>query len=163
MEKITLPGSWPGLLHKCSPAICKFIGDGFVQEVKNNWALFISDHTYPMRVPIDELELDLADPTGRQHAIWWLTKDKKDKYKTFSFYPGMKAYNKDGSDAYKYWSLSCGWQSIRYWDCENDELDEIGPSDLNIVVESLKDVDWENDTEALRQICLHVAKEKGLL
>lgn len=72
MTDLTLPGTLPGLLRRGSPV--EF--DGFPGVVVQEYAGGGFHVTrYDRRDAVadaDELALDLSDPTGEAHALWWL-------------------------------------------------------------------------------------------
>jgi len=75
-DRVTLPGSIPGLLRRGSPVVTAGASGGVVLLVAapRPWVLLPMGTTSARAVPCDlrDLLLDLTDPTGRVHAAWWL-------------------------------------------------------------------------------------------
>lgn len=76
----TLPGSIPGLLRRGSPVrlyeACGILVDsplGLAESYGTVRIATTAAATGLYDIPPDRLTLDLADPTGRAHAAWWLT------------------------------------------------------------------------------------------
>lgn len=63
-ELVTLSGALPGLLRRGSPVA----GGSVVVRVRAGYAELADGEI----VPVAEVLLDLDDPTGRAHALWWL-------------------------------------------------------------------------------------------
>jgi hypothetical protein len=61
----TLPASIPGLLRRCSPVIDPKNHHHIVDEIDDGWLR-------PCRLYAEQVHLDLADPTGMEHAKWYL-------------------------------------------------------------------------------------------
>jgi len=179
-DKITLPGSIPGLLRRCSPVIntgvlrAKFMEEGIivsrVERRKGIEVAFDNDESLMSRQ--EQFALDLEDPTGRQHAIWWLAENAISKAGKLAFV--SLTHIRFATGWYNRWNLMAddfrneidGTEMISFWKYDG--------SLYNIAIESLKDLDSGNETklgdgslwvdaEALRRICLHVAKERGML
>ena len=72
MNKITLPGSIPGLLRRCSPVLIGAGLEGIVRQVKDNHESLVYCFGRIDFFRNCEISLDLDDETGKQHAIWWL-------------------------------------------------------------------------------------------
>ena len=85
MTTPTLPGTIPGLLRRTTPVIVtrgEWIGlRGIVKSIADGLAVVALDNlsvSAVMTFALDELGLDLSDPTGRAHAAWWLNDHDED-------------------------------------------------------------------------------------
>ena len=66
----SLPGDIPGLLLRCSPVVL-YGSHGVVQEIRVDLAdVSVGDVWFPGEA-LEDLTLDLTDPTGRWHAAVW--------------------------------------------------------------------------------------------
>ena len=79
---LTLPGTIPGLLRRGSPVLSPGItGEvvlsreprGFIGEEPVAGALVAHPALGVQWLALDDLALDLSDPTGRAHAAWWIS------------------------------------------------------------------------------------------
>ena len=171
--KITLPGSIPVLLRRGSPVITNnclkalCLDDGVINNSKHVCILIEEKGTVRTSFhETDRVFLDLEDPTGRQHAIWWLAENATNEF-------GLLTYD----------SLNCVyWDHMEYaryairaerapddWDSINliiaFSLNVKSSYDVHIAeFESLKNTPVElMSAKALQIVCLHVAKERGML
>ncbi len=71
MSDLTLPGTIPGLLRRGSPVIVVNAAIGVVDEV-TEVGVFATDGGALHAYYLDQVALDLTDPTGRIHAAWWV-------------------------------------------------------------------------------------------
>lgn len=74
-ERLTLPGDIPGLLRVGSPVVMANGQRAVVVESSNDEGCLhvIALYQPPIEGDCDDgLWLDLTDPTGRIHALWWL-------------------------------------------------------------------------------------------
>jgi hypothetical protein len=84
MSPLTLPGTIPGLLRRCSPVTDAggvtrgliYAMPGYYRAYPDWWGV---NWNYLLQ-PCDatRLHLDLTDPTGRAHAAWWLNDHDED-------------------------------------------------------------------------------------
>jgi hypothetical protein len=158
MTKITLPGSIPGLLRRGSPVF-------YTKEetyFDNDWkCAVVEKHDLCSGVggpggqftPDDtDLVLDLEDPTGRQHAVWWLAKHfRMSVIHAWFDQPDIECQEWRLESRYGYTYL------VEFIPEQGDNLEQDG-SEIHkyCVVPTLKEEDIP-DAEALRRICLHVA------
>ncbi len=173
MEKITLPGGLPGLLRRGSPvfwpAYTELTKDEMTQFVviyASGALCLVSNFEATREVFSEYLSLDLEDPTGRQHAIWWLAQNAKNKFGPLT-YDSLHCVYWDHMEYARY-----AIRSERTSD-ESDWLNSIiaftfnvrAEYDLHIIeLESLKGIPVElMSAKALQIVCLHVAKGKGYI
>jgi hypothetical protein len=78
LSTITLPGTIPGLLRRCSPVTdAEGVARGLIYAMPGHYRAYPDwwgvNWNYLLQ-PCDatRLYLDLSDPTGRAHAAWWL-------------------------------------------------------------------------------------------
>ena len=78
MSPLTLPGTIPGLLRRCSPVTdAEGVARGLIYAMPGHYRAYPDwwgvNWNYLLQ-PCDatRLYLDLSDPTGRAHAAWWL-------------------------------------------------------------------------------------------
>lgn len=175
MTKITLPGSIPGLLRRGSPLVmdCSLPGlvprraDSCLEALcldrntlnKSSHFNVLIEEAGTIRTTIchsDKVFLDLEDPTGRQHAIWWLAEQQGNgnfKYFDEFHFECKGEYSRIFSEFYKFekkfW-ISCSGLKIPL-------------SDTGIVVPGMIYPDTSIGSQGyinainLRAICLHVA------
>mgnify|MGYP003559035193 CR=1 FL=1 len=157
---LTLPGTIPGLLRRCSPVTSEdgsargliYAMPGYYRAYPDWWGV---NWNYLLQ-PCDatRLHLDLTDPTGRAHAAWWLVR---------SHHPqGGTALWRVADAGLRWWRLSwvsTGWGgndgglgSEVYAPLDVPALDHLNPDDTR-----LPDGSRWVDAEALRLACLHVA------
>ena len=162
---LTLPGTIPGLLRKCSPVHVDGRGGGVVVDKpgdKVGWFRVLCDgcEDEPDAESRSCVHLDLTDATGRAHALWWLAAHTPQMY---------GADPASGCDAFDSFSMgfSCVGLRIRVegviltWRCAQFMMGDL-------VCPLLTDLDPDDDTrlpdgsrwvdaEALRRVVLHVA------
>lgn len=73
MIPLTLPGSIPGLLRPRSPILYRGM-TGSISAIAAERVTFALDDSVgvPLTRDVEDLSLDLSDPTGRAHAAWWV-------------------------------------------------------------------------------------------
>lgn len=171
MNKVTLPGSIPWLLRRGSPVIGKDSGqEGVISYISDLGSFPISILSFDedwlvVKRNCNDLLLDLEDPTGRAHAIWWLATNVKIDCIDFSGIRFCTAWRNR-------WNLLS--EDDRLDSGEGDANDIIAFSYMNSVssyhikIKELETLDSDDkkllpdgsrwvDAEALRRICLHVA------
>lgn len=159
MEKITLPGGLPGLLRRGSPvfwpAYTELTKDEMTQFVviyASGALCLVSNFEATREVFSEYLSLDLNDPTGRQHAIWWLEKQLC-KFEASNYHLDMDV-NINGLN----W-VECESKEFKF---DEDEVCELGEFDMSNH-EKIADGSYWRHVKALQIVCLHVAKEKGYI
>lgn len=176
---LTLPGTIPGLLRRCSPVV--FEADagplwsgltGAVFAVQTTAHVLVGVLTLPMlarRESISVLSLDLEDETGRAHASWWLEEHfsqlEPGRRNTFAGVVAEHEVLRSGVDGIAY-AVVDGYRGWLFGDtvfCAPEEgpehgtpiptLEGLNPEDPR----TLGDGSSWVDAEALRRVCLHVA------
>ena len=157
-DELTLPGTIPGLLRRCSPvydALNTMYGT-VVDRETGSWVHSNTEGDGDIH-PLDEhWGLDLTDATGRAHAAWWLL-DRQHPRKYLYLHTAARLWLDlmMQSDVHKYNRLRL-WKDLRQWDalwtnavllCPLDEEDP----------RLLDDGSRWVDAEALRLVCLSVA------
>ena len=172
MSELTLPGDIPGLLRRGSPVVfrsgghvpgtvAKFADHKGITDVPWVWW---EPHNEPNGVGKPSLRnsilLDLSDPTGRLHALLWLT--TCDVAALESIADDMTGPIVDAL----YWAWAgweddtgapLGWElnlwNARYFFLNDDLLVDLNHRDVDTLADGSRAV----DAEALRRIVLHVA------
>jgi len=131
-DLVTLPGTIPGLLRRCSPVIFTEAGTSHVcravvEGIQDGHLIRCLDDAGMVEI-VDTLaaDLDLSDPTGRFHAVLWLS-DR------LGYAAGELLLNFECGDWIELSAM--GSHSVLGW----------GP-----------DTEVLSPTEALRDLCLHV-------
>ncbi len=134
MTDLTLPGTIPGLLRRCSPVV-RADGSRFVLEYGDE--AYIRGARHP--------SLDLTDATGRTHASWWW----------------RLAYLKDRDLPAEHWTRTApdfgggyGFLGFSRFDDYRATLADLDPDDPRTLPDGSR---WV-DAEALRRVVLHVAE-----
>lgn len=165
---LTLPGTIPGLLRRCSPVAImrdggKVSAFGVVVDQPSDrvtWVRVLRDHDDEGPSPWDRdcVALDLTDATGRAHAAWWLA--------------GTFAGEMERQSALSVWRHREGagraWRLEGAAGSERRFLARYTGCSFDVVVLTLSDLDPNDDTrlpdgsrrvdaEALRRVVLHVA------
>ena len=162
MTKITLPGSIPGLLRQGSPVILEDI-DCIVLEAIGREGVIVAERRGTFSTSAHMICVNLENPTGRAHAIWWLAGKTKIKFTSFnqiSFCVTLPTTSRwglrvddsreDDEDDLVVWSAE---NSRDYYHTKIDALTGLNCNDEALLADGSR---WV-DAEALRRICLHVA------
>ena len=160
---LTLPGTIPGLLRKCSPVNVDGRGGGVVVDKpgdKVDWFRVLCDgcEDEPDAESRSCVHLDLTDATGRDHALWWLAKTS-DVYWMFCglAHPGDRTFGWEFRSASGtpehggrrvFGSVDLPWQGTYV-----PALADLDPNDDRRLPDGSR---WV-DAEALRRVVLHVA------
>ena len=166
---LTLPGTIPGLLRKCSPVNVDGRGSGVVVDKpgdKVDWFRVLCDgcEDEPDAESRSCVHLDLTDATGRTHAAWWLAGQPGASWTLSS--DGYRRWEIHGGERPRE-SVSRAWEGIGAamramrgpapaygWDAEDvPTLDDLDPDDDRRLPDGSRVV----DAEALRRVVLHVA------
>lgn len=157
---LTLPGTIPGLLRRCSPTRCSkpwgslglhdvgIVLNVSVTEKRVLLATHRSDYPLP---PIDCIALDLGSATGRAHAAWWLAEQLQGEV-TDAFasrVPPRWVYSEAGWRAWQVTGSGVG----RCWTVGRAPLADLDPDDPRALPDGSRVV----DALALQAVCLHVA------
>jgi len=148
---LTLPGTIPGLLRRCSPvAIVRNDGSvsafGVVVDHPSDrvkWVRVLRDHDDEGPSPWERecVALDLTDATGRTHAGWWWR---------ITLHPDLPwRANPEWGGGYSLEGLTNYAGDGRY----RDLLADLDPDDDTRLPDGSRRV----DAEALRRVVLHVA------
>ena len=161
MTTPTLPGHGANWLRPCSPVIVTrgtYVGlRGVVVSIADGLAMVAFGKPSILSLialGLDDLALDLSDPTGRAHAAWWLAfsvmRQRHNQHLTASW---RRSIRPDAE-----WELSTdGGFSV--WCRENvPALDALDRYDDKRLPDGSR---WV-DAEALRLVCLHVAGASGV-
>ena len=170
---LTLPGTLPGLLRRCSPVVVDGIKAVILSrdtrpadQRAGDWEVIADSQDsqdpfwvkYPMEcygislsLKPEALALDLKDATGRAHAAWWLAGRLRPEVELMSV-----------AVTYGHPTIGAGGYGLAVT-CRNDGalwrrfddvpgLDALDPNDPR----TLEDGSRWVDAEALRLVCLHV-------
>jgi len=150
MSDLTLPGTIPRLLRRCSPVIKDgWTGGAVVAKVRDLSVVVVSEDgpSWPFAQPAS-LRLDLTDATGRDHAAKWLARHVSTDGEPIAAWMvrpmlgdqwGLRVAT-DRCPAGRTWTLD---YKISDLDCSDDRR--------------LPDGSRWVDAEALRRVVLHVA------
>lgn len=158
--RLTLPGTTPGLLRRCSPVldvddqdrpgIVTFVPADLVMSERPRISVAVGGEVRNASHP-DHYALDLTDATGRLHAAWWLADRlfaEDGPYLSASVMPGQRIL---GPVEFGLSSLSLEGERWRVLPWKpTQHLDPLDPR-------TLPDGSRWVDAEALRLVCLHVA------
>ena len=152
LSLLVLPGTIPGLLRRCSPVICRtrpWFWRGIYFGGKSGVAIVRPDEENCAFIDavLEELDLDLTDTTGRNHAARWLGSKRGQP-------DGMAAdlRRNHGSASVVLVVWAPGWQSAAWNSVEVPALADLDPADDRRLPDGSR---WV-DAEALRLVCLHV-------
>lgn len=158
MSDLTLPGTIPGLIRKCSPVRVGGRGGGVVVDKpgdKVGWFRVLCDgcEDEPDAESRSCVHLDLTDATGRAHAAWWLA-GGTDVYWMFCglSHPADKSFGWQicgtGGHRALYAAVDLPWQGAYV-----PSLADLDPNNDRRLPDGSR---WV-DAEALRRVVLHVA------
>lgn len=148
-DALTLPGTIPGLLRRCSPVVLVDAARWWDADAK----VGIVTSVEPFEVacgtawePADRrqvFDLDLTDATGRVHAVSWLAEQRTETTPTVALF---------GYSMKVGWVLNLGEDSsiAGMWD---DVLANLDPHDPRLLPDGSR---WV-EAEAIRLACLHAA------
>lgn len=160
MADTTLPGTIAGLLRKGSPCIemggtpsvIVNVGDEVAAIAQEDGGITVVYDD----VDLSELFLDLADPTGRAHAAWWVA-EHHCRIAPRLLVAAAMTYATDGHEDLRRWSLRMVLADDRAphaydtaWDAACADLD---PADPRLLPDGSRLV----DALALQRVVLHVA------
>lgn len=160
MSKPTLPGTIPGLLRRASPVVGVHTGtNGIVMELSDHpdrgpGARVGETLAYSMSwAPLTAFALDLSDPTGRAHAVWWLLRrlgEASPAYRV-QHHPVEVASWVGGLG----WGLSHPDVHASSWLPPDYSGQTVGSFRVLECLRGLRPL--RDDVEALRRVCLHEA------
>ena len=163
MSELTLPGSIPGLLRRCSPAMATRLthmgtkkgARGVIHGLRRRAVYSMAFNDFCIEpVQQSRIGLDLTDATGRAHAAWWLAEQAKNwpdepNYTTANWRCWKRGRGSHMTALYQVWGIG----QYHYWPCVYMALEHLEPSDPRLLEDGSR---WV-DAEALRLVVLHVA------
>jgi len=158
---LTLPGTIPGLLRRCSPVLDPINNrTGLVMGVPAGTArvcmVAVDSPAIVTGYHAEQLHLDLSDATGRTHACWWLSEKLGSDERTSPF--AVWQYDIGPEDPDGGMMFLFGAQDVAPSETTAEWIDLIDDMDCRESnTRTLEDGSRWIDVEALRRICLHVA------
>lgn len=177
MTTPTLPGTIPGLLRPCSPVIVTrgtYVGlRGVVVSIADGLAVVAFDKpsiSSLIALGLDDIALDLSDPTGRAHAASWSA--LRECPASHVLDPAAVAWHPAPAQADAGWALEWQARAVRgsgsltgsWWTGRSRSpvpdslLWHLIRDDPRLLPDGSR---WV-DAEALRLVCLHVAGASGV-
>ena len=166
---LTLPGTIPGLLRKCSPVHVDGRGGGVVVDKpgdKVGWFRVLCDgcEDEPDAESRSCVHLDLTDATGRAHAAWWLA--LREVPPSHHLDPAAVSWSRAPAQASFGWAMrwlaralagdgsltGSWWTGSKVSLVSSHLLADLDPADDRRLPDGSR---WV-DAEALRLVCLHV-------